>query len=64
MYIDDAVIRNGRVDIAAVQPLARLGYMDYSFLSAENMFELNRPSASADGKSAQVESKPWDGVYR
>jgi len=34
MYIDDSVIRNGRIDIAALQPLARLGYMDYSFLSA------------------------------
>jgi hypothetical protein len=38
--------------------------MDYSFLSAETMFELNRPTASADGRSAQVEEKAWDGVYR
>ncbi len=64
MYIDDAVIRDGRIDVAAMQPLARLGYMDYSFLSAETMFELNRPTASADGRSASVDDKPWDGVYR
>ena len=64
MYIDDKVIRNDRVDIAAIQPLARMGYMDYSFVSADTMFELNRPTLAADGRTAKVEDKPWDGVFR
>ena len=39
-------------------------YMDYAVVGAENMFELNRPTVSPDGKSATVEDKAWDGVYR
>jgi len=38
--------------------------MDYAVVGAENMFELNRPTVSPDGKSASVEDKAWDGVYR
>ena len=44
--------------------LARLGYMDYSVLTPESMFTMNRPLASDDGLSASVKPGPWDGVYR
>ncbi len=64
LYVDDAYIRDGLVDTGAIKPLARLGYMDYAVVTAENMFTLNRPMASADGQSASVLPGPWDGVYR
>lgn len=64
IYIDDAFIVDGRVRTGAMKPIARLGYMDYSLLTEESMFTMNRPIASADGRSAQLESGPWDGVYR
>jgi len=64
VYIDDHYLQDGRVDVAAMRPIARLGYMDYAVVGTENMFELNRPTVSADGKSPTVEDKAWDGVYR
>ena len=30
IHVDDAAIRDGRIDLAALQPLARLGYRDYT----------------------------------
>ncbi|QAY96962.1 flavin reductase [Methylovirgula ligni] len=41
VYIDDAFIRDGRVDAAAMRPLARCGYMDYAV--ADHLFEMLRP---------------------
>ena len=41
IYIDDAVIRDGRVVTAEIQPIARLGYKDYSVVDAT--FEIDRP---------------------
>lgn len=42
IHIDDAAIRDGRLDMATVAPVARLGYMDYS--DAAETFEMRRPS--------------------
>lgn len=64
IYIDDRYIRDGMFDLAAVQPLARLGYMDYSVVSADSMFTLNRPVVDEGGASATLVPGPWDGVYR
>ena len=64
IYIDDAYLVDGRVDTAAMQPLARLGYMDYAVVNADNTFSLNRPVVSEDCKSATLKSGPWDGGYR
>lgn len=64
VYIDDQYIQDGIVDTGRMRPVARLGYMDYSVVTPESMFTLNRPSASGDGLSAQVRPGPWDGVYR
>ena len=64
VYIDDRFIRDGLVDLGAMRPIARLGYMDYAVINAENIFSLNRPNVSANGKSAQVAAGEWDGVYR
>ena len=41
--IDDDYIKDGRVDVKKLKPLARLGYMDYSVI--DNIFEMNRPSS-------------------
>lgn len=41
VHIDDAFIRDGRVDTAAMAPLARCGYADY--LVADELFTLDRP---------------------
>jgi len=64
IYIDDAFIKDGLVQSGAMRPLARLGYMDYSVLTPESLFTLNRPLASDDGLRASVIAEPWDGVYR
>ncbi|WP_088287133.1 flavin reductase family protein [Ideonella sp. A 288] len=64
VYIDDAFIRDGLVDTGAMRPLARLGYMDYSAVSPESVFTMNRPVASDDRQSATLQPGPWDGVYR
>lgn len=43
VYLDDAMIVNGRVDTAAMRPIARGGYMDYFVATPETRFALNRP---------------------
>lgn len=39
IHIDDAVIKNGRIDVSVYQPVARLGYKDYSAI--RDVFEMN-----------------------
>lgn len=41
IHIDEAILRDGRIDMALAQPIARLGYMDYS--ESSEVFELFRP---------------------
>ena len=36
------VLKDGLIDIKKLQPLARMGYMDYTFV--EEIFELQRPN--------------------
>jgi flavin reductase (DIM6/NTAB) family NADH-FMN oxidoreductase RutF len=43
VYIDDALLVDGLVDITRVRPLARLGYMDYA--TVEATFRMLRPGA-------------------
>jgi len=64
IYIDEAYITHGMFDLALVQPLARLGYMDYSVVNADSMFTLNRPRLEDGGESASLIPGPWDGSYR
>lgn len=64
VYINEKFIKDGRVDIPSMQPVARLGYMDYSVVNESNMFTLNRPAVADDGKTATLDTTPWDGVYR
>ena len=64
IYIDEQFIEDGIVLTGKMRPLARLGYMDFSVVTPESLFTLNRPTASADGQSATVQPGPWDGIYR
>ena len=64
VYIDDAYLEGGIVQTGRMRPLARLGYMDYAVVTPETLFTMNRPEASDDGLTAQVQPGPWDGVYR
>lgn len=64
VHLDDDYIRDGRVDVAGMQPLARLGYMDYAVVNAQVMFEMVRPLVESDGRTVRIDSGPWDGAYR
>ncbi len=41
VYIDDAFIKDGRLDTAAMQPIARCGYSDYAVV--DKVFSMVRP---------------------
>jgi flavin reductase (DIM6/NTAB) family NADH-FMN oxidoreductase RutF len=43
IYIDERYIRNGMVDTAAMQPIARMGYREYAVVRPEVVFEMDRP---------------------
>ena len=43
IHIDEAILRDGRIDMALARPVSRLGYMDYS--ESSDVFELFRPNA-------------------
>jgi flavin reductase (DIM6/NTAB) family NADH-FMN oxidoreductase RutF len=47
IHVDDGAIRDGRIDIASLRPLARLGYYDYT--SVEQVFSMAPP-----GKNARI----------
>ena len=63
IHIDDKYIVDGIIDTASMKPIARLGYMDYAVISADNMFAINRPEIGGDGKPV-VTGNEWDGKYR
>ncbi len=41
IHIDDSLLHDGRVDVAAMRPLARLGYMEYAVI--DRVFSMPRP---------------------
>lgn len=64
IYVDERVVHDGIVSTAQMRPLARMGYMDYSVVTPETTFTLNRPQVDEDRRSARVAPGPFDGVYR
>ena len=42
IHISEEIIVDGMIDMSKYQPLARLGYMDYSYV--DNIFSMNRPA--------------------
>ena len=58
IYIDDAVIIDGMIDIARMRPIARLGYMDYCVV--DEFFTMARPGEvdpRADAETSAVAPK-------
>lgn len=50
IHIDDQVIRpDGRLDITAIEPIARLGYFDYTVI--RETFEMRVPGSDADAQA-------------
>jgi flavin reductase (DIM6/NTAB) family NADH-FMN oxidoreductase RutF len=43
IYIDERFIKNGLLDTAAMQPIARAGYHDYFVSTPETKFSIRRP---------------------
>jgi flavin reductase (DIM6/NTAB) family NADH-FMN oxidoreductase RutF len=41
IHIDEKYIKNGILDAAAMKPIARLGYRDYSVVT--ELFQMTRP---------------------
>lgn len=64
IYIDDACVKDGRVDTGALRLISRLGYMDYGVLEPADVFTLNRPLTSDDGRTLRPPPAEWDGRYR
>jgi flavin reductase (DIM6/NTAB) family NADH-FMN oxidoreductase RutF len=56
IHIDDSVITDGIVDSAAMQPIARLGYMDYTVVTPESVFTIQRPTVDTAGRVIQAHS--------
>ena len=48
VYIDDAFIKDGKLDTAAMRPIARAGYSDYFVGTPETRFSLRRPSGAGN----------------
>ena len=55
IHVDDAVIVDGHVDVTRMQPLARLGYMDYC--AVNELFAIQRP-AVPDPEAAAEDAAP------
>lgn len=57
VYIDDSVIVDGRIDVAKMRPLARLGYLDYC--AVDEIFAMPRPGKPAPGApEEQPDTRP------
>jgi flavin reductase (DIM6/NTAB) family NADH-FMN oxidoreductase RutF len=50
VHIDDRFIRNGRLDTAAMRPIARCGYADYSVVN--EVFAMRRPAGELAKRAA------------
>jgi flavin reductase (DIM6/NTAB) family NADH-FMN oxidoreductase RutF len=48
---DDAITPDGRIDVARLKPLARLGYLDYT--TVESMFEVHPPAPEGRWKPVE-----------
>ena len=47
VYINDEFIKNGRLDTAAMKPIARCGYDEYAMV--ETVFKMTRPKGGGRG---------------
>jgi flavin reductase (DIM6/NTAB) family NADH-FMN oxidoreductase RutF len=54
VHIDDSFIKNGRLDTAAMQPIARCGYSDYAVV--DKVFAVARPALSDGDPGDKVQA--------
>ncbi len=47
IHVDDDAIVDGKIDIRKVNPLARLGYLDYATLDMDNLFSMRPPDVDS-----------------
>ena len=64
VYVDDRFIRDDLVDTGAMEPIARLGYMDYAVVRSDAVFTINRPEVDESGQVLNATAENWDGAYR
>lgn len=64
VYIDDAVIVDGMIDVQRIRPIARLGYLDYAVIDA--VFSRPRPSVEdlQEAGATVVSLPPYDDRIR
>jgi flavin reductase (DIM6/NTAB) family NADH-FMN oxidoreductase RutF len=55
VYIDDRFLKHGRLDTAAMKPLARCGYADYA--TVEAVFAMPRPTAPANAEGVPTRQR-------
>lgn len=51
---DDAISEDGIFEVDRVRPIARLGYKDYSWISSDNMFAMDKRSPEDQIKPSQA----------
>jgi len=58
IHIDDRVLVDGKVNLAAIRPIARLGYMDYAVV--DTIFTMQRPQIEdlAPPEGAETDPRP------
>jgi flavin reductase (DIM6/NTAB) family NADH-FMN oxidoreductase RutF len=54
IHVDDDVIVDGIIDIRKVNPLARLGYLQYAQLDMDQVFEMRPPADDEDLSQAEA----------
>ena len=64
IYINDEFVKDGLVDTGAMQPMARMGYMQYSVVRSDTAMDINRPQVNDDGTLVSDLPTSWDGQYR
>jgi flavin reductase (DIM6/NTAB) family NADH-FMN oxidoreductase RutF len=51
IHVADEAISDGIIDVKKINPLARLGYLDYATLDLDNMFSLRPPDSEARSRA-------------
>ena len=57
VYIDDGVLKNGKIDLGMTQPIARLGYYDYCVVKPESTFSMVIPGDAKQGGGLEGSTK-------
>ena len=56
VHINDEFIKDGKIDIERIRPLARMGYMDYT--SVDKVFPVVPEGLAAEARRLGLEGRP------